>query len=92
MQAEVPRDCLRQLGGPQACTEAGAVKFSDSWAPQMPLDAAEEMRTEWGSRALSSLEPQAEGSSDWVLGSEESPWLGLMEAMARSTERPSVRD
>ena len=32
--------------GPQVCMEAGDSRFSNIWAPQMPLDALEELRTE----------------------------------------------
>ena len=47
-QLEVPGNCRSWLRGPQTCTEARNIRFSDSWAPQMPLDTAEELRTEWG--------------------------------------------
>jgi hypothetical protein len=64
------------LGGPQVCAEAGAVRFSDSWAPQALLDLSEELRTEWGPRESSNpgrrgKERRAQAGSC----GEESPWL-----------------
>jgi hypothetical protein len=35
--------------------EAGDIRFSDSWALQMLLDAIEMLRTEWGQWAGSNL-------------------------------------
>ena len=38
MQSEVPGDCPSGIGGPQACSEARTVWFSDSWELQKLLD------------------------------------------------------
>jgi hypothetical protein len=66
--------------------EAEDISFSDSWASQMLLDAVEELRTDWERRA-----PAGSLGEERVLGLLIRR-LGLVEFMAGSTEKPSVRD
>jgi hypothetical protein len=43
-----PGELLESARRSQTCTEAEDIRFSDYWAPQMLLNAAEGLRTEWG--------------------------------------------
>ena len=47
-QSGVPVELLKLTQGPLACTEVKEDRFSGSWTSQMPLHAAEEMRTKQG--------------------------------------------
>ena len=69
-RSEVPRDCWSQLRGPRTCMETGDGRFSDFWAPQMPLDAAEELRMEWGLTGW--IYPGPKGNEG---GGESSGWV-----------------
>lgn len=53
VQSEIPKELLELAWAPlhpqpPACTEAKDDRFSVSWAPQMLLNAVEELRTECG--------------------------------------------
>jgi hypothetical protein len=47
-KSEFPGELEEMTQGFQSCTEAKDFRFSDSWASQIPLDAMEELRMEWG--------------------------------------------
>ena len=65
--------------GPWACVEVEDNRFSGSWTPQTLLDAAEELRTEWGPMGMPGWFP--------------SMFTGLVvETVAGNTERFSVGD
>jgi hypothetical protein len=81
--------------------EAGDGRFSDSWAPQTPLDASKELRAEWRVEGLalawSRREKGEEGSLTGSCGEGRdlglfSRWLGLVELMAGSTEKSPAGD
>jgi hypothetical protein len=60
-----PQDCQSQAQGcPEPVWRPGDIRFSDSWVPQTQLDAAKELRMDWGPlRAGSSQEPKVKKGS-----------------------------
>jgi hypothetical protein len=64
------QNCQSQAHGSQGCMEAKKDRFSDSWTPQTPLDASEELRTEWGPSELALAWGRREKRGGW----EHSSW------------------
>jgi hypothetical protein len=88
-------------GGLWVCTESRDLRFSDSWTPHMPLEAVEDLRTEWGpslNLARGQRESGGGESFSWVPQGWASilgmtwwrPWLGVLRGLLQEIRHSSL--